>query len=227
MAPSVPKSSGKLANKETKKFKKEKVFHPQSRKAGQLERAQLRKNKLAGASSKRARNLNAKADRYAFFFHALPPDVSSMTLPEIHDIVKTVWLARHDELLEAEQVQRRPGKPPSTRELALREMKLQDEELYRSGLTLPDLTDSTTVTLFRAWETRSHDPAYLHLLRTIRISSANPDSFVVEHIGAQAADEHKQQKAREEKAKVDAANRAASRQEAARAAKDVSKMDVD
>ncbi|KAG8735016.1 hypothetical protein FRC12_018258 [Ceratobasidium sp. 428] len=106
-------------------------------------------------------------------------------------------------------------------------MKLQDEELYRTGITLPDLTDPSTVTLFRAWETRSHDPAYLHLLQTIRVSSSSPDSLVIEHVGAQVIDAKKQQKAEEEKAKVDAANRAASRQEAARAARDVSKMDVD
>ncbi|KAG8744188.1 hypothetical protein FRC10_010654 [Ceratobasidium sp. 414] len=227
MAPSAPKSAAKLAKKETKKTTKEKVFHPQSRKAGQLERAQLRKNKLAGASGKRTQNLTSKADRYAFFFHALPPDVSAMTLPEIHEIVRTVWLARHDPLLEAERAQRRPGRPQSARELALLEMKLQDEEVYRTGITLPDLTDPPTVTLFRAWETRSHDPAYLHLLRTVRVSSSSPDSLVVEHIGAQEADAQKRQKAEEEKAKIDAANRAASRQEAARAAKDVSKMDVD
>ncbi|KAG9102922.1 hypothetical protein FRC06_000801, partial [Ceratobasidium sp. 370] len=182
MAPSAPKSPAKLAKKETKKTTKDKVFHPQSRKAGQIERAQLRKNKLADASGKRAKNLTSKADRYAFFFHALPPDVSTMTLPEIHEIIRTVWLARHDSLLEAERVQRRPGRPQSARELVLLEMKLQDEEAYRTGL---------------------------------------------KHIGAQEANAQERQKAREEKAKIDAVNRAASRQEAARAAKDVSKMDID
>ncbi|KAG9124926.1 hypothetical protein FRC07_009665 [Ceratobasidium sp. 392] len=198
MAPSAPKSN-KLAKKDTKREIKEKIFHPQSRKAGQLERAQLRKNKLTHASSKRSKNLTSK-------------DVAVMTLPEIHEIIKTVWLARHDSLLEVERAQRRPGRPQSARELALLEMKLQDEEVYRTGLT---------------WETRSHDPAYLHLLRTVRVSSSSPDSLVVEHVGAQEVDAQKQQKAEEEKAKVDAANRAASRQEAARAAKDVSKMDID
>lgn len=34
---------------------KEKVFHPNSRKAGQLERASLRKGKLASASSRRSK----------------------------------------------------------------------------------------------------------------------------------------------------------------------------
>lgn len=34
---------------------KEKVFHPQSRKAGQMERASLRKGKLAGQSHRRSK----------------------------------------------------------------------------------------------------------------------------------------------------------------------------
>lgn len=153
MAPSVSKAASKVANKEAKKATKEKVFHPQSRKAGQLERAQLRKHKLADASNKRGKNLVSKgepkhnqasehlndtrpaADRYAFFFHALPPDVPSLTLPEIHEIIQTVWLVRHDSLLKDEQAQRRPGRPQSARELALLEMKLQDEEAYRTGLS--------------------------------------------------------------------------------------------
>ncbi|KAJ1306788.1 hypothetical protein OPQ81_007774 [Rhizoctonia solani] len=227
MAPAAKTPTKNPTNKPGKKPNKEKVFHPQSRKAGQLERTQLRKAKLANASSKRGKNLVTKADRYAFFFHALPPDVSALSLPEIHDIIQSVWLARHDESLEAEQSSRRPGRPPSARELALLEMKRQDEEVYRTGLTLPDLTDPETVTLFRAWEDKSHDPAYLHLLRSIRVSRENPDKMVVEHIGAKEADARRLEKAAAEKEKVDQANREASRKEANLAARDASKMDVD
>ncbi|CAE6436306.1 unnamed protein product [Rhizoctonia solani] len=230
MAPAAakPKNATKSApSKPGKKPTKEKVFHPQSRKAGQLERAQLRKSKLADASSKRGKNLVAKADRYAFFFHALPPDVSSLSLPEIHDIIQSVWLTRHDGALQAEQSSRRPGRPPSARELALLEMKRQDEEVYRTGLTIPDLTDPETITLFRAWEDKSHDPAYLHLLRSIRVSRENPETVVLEHVGAKEADARRLEKAAADKEKVDQANREASRKEADLAARDVSKMDVD
>ncbi|CAE6482006.1 unnamed protein product [Rhizoctonia solani] len=229
MAPAAKaKSATKTPiSKPGKKPTKEKVFHPQSRKAGQLERAQLRKSKLADASSKRGKNLVAKADRYAFFFHALPPDVPSLSLPEIHDIIQSIWLVRHDEPLQAEQSSRRPGRPPSARELALLEMKRQDEEVYRTGLTIPDLTDPETVTLFRAWEDKSHDPAYLHLLRSIRVSRDNPEMIVVEHIGAKEADSRSLEKAAADKEKVDQANREASRKEASLAARDASKMDVD
>jgi hypothetical protein len=53
MAPSkTPKS--------TSRPKKEKVFHPDSRKAGQLSRVQLRKAKLADAASKRTKKHSAQ-----------------------------------------------------------------------------------------------------------------------------------------------------------------------
>ncbi|CEL61846.1 hypothetical protein RSOLAG1IB_04596 [Rhizoctonia solani AG-1 IB] len=227
MAPSAKAKAAPASNKPGKRPAKEKVFHPQSRKAGQLERSQLRKSKLADASSKRGKNLVAKADRYAFFFHALPPDVPSLSLPEVHDIIQSVWLTRHDGALEAERASRRPGRPPSARELALLEMKRQDEEVYRTGLTIPDLTDPETITLFRAWEDKSHDPAYLHLLRSIRVSRENPETIVLEHVGAKEADAKRLEKAAEEKEKVDQANREASRKEASLAARDASKMDID
>jgi hypothetical protein len=41
--------------KSPKVAKKEKIFHPESRKAEQLARKQLRKTKLAGQASKRAK----------------------------------------------------------------------------------------------------------------------------------------------------------------------------
>jgi translation machinery-associated protein 16 len=46
--------------KAAQKAVKEKVFHPQSRKAGQLERANLRKHKLSAQSSKRSKKLIEK-----------------------------------------------------------------------------------------------------------------------------------------------------------------------
>ena len=46
--------------KPQKAAKKEKVFHPESRKAGQLARKQLRKSKLAGQASKRTKLHSAK-----------------------------------------------------------------------------------------------------------------------------------------------------------------------
>jgi hypothetical protein len=50
----------KKPQKPQKAAKKEKIFHPESRKAGQLARKQLRKSKLAGQASKRGKLHSSK-----------------------------------------------------------------------------------------------------------------------------------------------------------------------
>src|SRR6266702_4935407 len=54
--------------KPSKSAKKEKVFHPESRKAEQLGRKQLRKSKLAGHAAKRAKLHTVKGKCGSFFY---------------------------------------------------------------------------------------------------------------------------------------------------------------
>lgn len=69
-----------------------------------------------------------------FFFHAIPDDKEAMTLEELHNLIRDVWLARHDVALEEEQKARRKGRPKSTREMKLENIKLLESEEYRTGL---------------------------------------------------------------------------------------------
>jgi translation machinery-associated protein 16 len=141
--------------KPKKAAKKEKIFHPESRKAEQLARKQLRKSKLTGQASMRKKLHSAKgklseatkpfihssfffffstADFYGFFFHAIPEDPGIvLTLPELHELVLDVWLTRHDAELEEERAARRKGRPKSTKEQKLEEIKLREAEEYRTG----------------------------------------------------------------------------------------------
>ena len=60
-----------------KAAKKEKVFHPESRKAGQLARKQIRKSKLAGQASNRAKLHSSKGKlRQLFNFRLILRDSS-------------------------------------------------------------------------------------------------------------------------------------------------------
>ncbi|EIN09527.1 hypothetical protein PUNSTDRAFT_101382 [Punctularia strigosozonata HHB-11173 SS5] len=178
MAPSKTNKSAPKDKKES--ARKEKIFHPQSRKAGQLARTQLRKDKLASAASKRAKKHASHVDLYGFFYHAMPP-TGVFTLQELHEIIRDVWLTRHDAALDQERAQRRPGRPKSTGELKLEEIKLRETEEYRTGMEVPDLTDPANVALFRAWD--QVEFAYIQLLRFIRISGAHPDKFIVTRPG--------------------------------------------
>lgn len=72
-------------------------------------------------------------DVFNFFFNALPPD-GHLSLEELHVIVHEIWLTRHDEELEHERATRRKGRPKSTREHKLEEIKIREADEYRTGL---------------------------------------------------------------------------------------------
>ncbi|KAI0051027.1 hypothetical protein FA95DRAFT_1570257 [Auriscalpium vulgare] len=175
----APSKTGKPASKETK-GKKEKIFHPGSRKAGQLNRTQVRKSKLAGQAAKRSQKHSSKTDFYGFFFHAMP-DEGVLTLEELHGIVRNVWLTRNDDDLEEERKARRKGRPKSTKETKLEEIMLQEAEQYRTGMEVPDLTHEANVALFRRWD--QVEFPYTQLLRHIRISSSRPDVATLSRLG--------------------------------------------
>ncbi|KAI5124186.1 hypothetical protein M0805_005037 [Coniferiporia weirii] len=162
---------------------KEKIFHPQSRKAGQVERTQLRKTKMADAAAKRAKRASSSIDKFAFFYHALPPESEGvvLTLEELHELVKNVWLTRHDVALEEERRIRRKGRPKSVKEAGLENLKLYENEEYRTGLEVPDLTHPTNVELFRRWDQISIE--FIDLLRFIRINSEDISTAKVSRPG--------------------------------------------
>ena len=53
-----------------------------------------------------------------------------LTLPELHELVSDVWLPRHNAELEEERAARRKGRPKSTREEKLEQVKLLEAEEY-------------------------------------------------------------------------------------------------
>lgn len=57
-----------------------------------------------------------------------------MTLEELHELVRDVWLTRHDDELATEQASRRKGRPKSKKELHLEDVKSRELEEYRKGL---------------------------------------------------------------------------------------------
>ncbi|KAH7914813.1 hypothetical protein BJ138DRAFT_1110188 [Hygrophoropsis aurantiaca] len=163
------------------KPKKEKVFHPDSRKASQMGRTHLRKGKMAEAATKRVKKQAAQVDVYGFFYHALPPE-GVLSLDELHAIIREVWMTRHDAELDREKSARRKGRPKSTKETKLEEIKLRETEEYRTGMEVPDLTHGPTVELFRRWDQK--EVPFIQQLRFIRISSADPLSSFISRPGS-------------------------------------------
>jgi translation machinery-associated protein 16 len=140
----------------------------------------------------------SKVDIYGFFYHALPEE-SALTLNELHTLVRDVWLTRNDQEIAQEQAARRKGRPKSTKQLKLEELKLQETEEYRTGMgvlltnfhyywrswaygpEVLDLTHPKNVELLRKWDQTEF--AYIQILRFIRITSVKPDVFVVSRPG--------------------------------------------
>jgi len=146
-----------------------------------LARTQFRKSKLTEASAKRHKKASSQIDVYGFFYHAIPPEGGVLTLEELHDIIASVWLRRHDAELEAERTARRKGRHKSAKEMKLEEIKLREAEEYRTGMEVVDLTHPPTVELFRRWD--QIELAYIQMLRFIRISSSSPIESVISKPG--------------------------------------------
>lgn len=171
----TPSKIGKTAHP-----KKEKVYHPSSRKAGQLARHALRKGKLGNLALKRGQKHSSLVDLYGFFYHAMPEE-GVLTLEELHHIVGNVWLTRFNEELEEEKAARRKGRPKSSREVYLEDLKLREVEEYRTGMEVIDLTHPPTVEVFRRWDQK--EVAFIQLLRFIRIFSPEHEHFIVSRPG--------------------------------------------
>ena len=146
MAP--PKSTKKASSQ-----KKEKLFHPQSRKADQLVRAQHRKSKLADLAKSRKEKFSTQGiivmhmqtyvsthgiyaaivDIYNFFYSAIPSD-GELSLEDLHTIIRDVWLTRFDPELEEERAARRKGRPKSVMEQRIEDLKAREADVYRTGM---------------------------------------------------------------------------------------------
>ena len=71
-------------------------------------------------------------DVLGFFYLALPPE-GELFLDELHLIVRDIWLPRYDKDLEQERAKRRKGRPKSTKEIQIEELKIREAEEYRTG----------------------------------------------------------------------------------------------
>jgi hypothetical protein len=77
--------------------------------------------------------VQSPADVFGFFYHAMP-ETGILSLEELHSVVRDVWLTRHDAELEHERAARRKGRPKSTKETRIEDIKFRDSETYRTGM---------------------------------------------------------------------------------------------
>ncbi|KAI5476915.1 hypothetical protein MNV49_007016 [Pseudohyphozyma bogoriensis] len=174
-------------------------LHPNSRRAKQLQRVELREKKLDTQSKVRRSAEVGRIDRHIYFVHSIPEDRTSLSLPELHKVL-TDYIARNDDEaqeLKAEREGRawRKGEGMNKREKELAMQKEAEESEYRSGFVVPDLTIAQNVFIARQWTSPAPtsssktasaggDPSFFPRVRLIRIFSEDQNMVVVEREGA-------------------------------------------
>ncbi|GAA5847809.1 hypothetical protein JCM3766R1_003210 [Sporobolomyces carnicolor] len=179
-----------------------KQIHPNSRRAKQLQRVELRSKKLE-VQAKVQRSLEVqRVDRHLYFVHALPDDATSISLPELHQVLQDYINRNESELVElaAERANRtwRKAEGKGKRETELEKLREDEQNQYKVGFVLPDLTLPENVVLCRQWvkpapakttkNAKGGDPSFLGRIRLIRIFSEDPNLVKVEKEGARGED---------------------------------------
>ena len=157
-----------------KKIKgKKEHAHPHSRKANQIQRAALRDDRLRDAGARKDKERYVLINRVGFFKIAVmtatsttgagtmqsdaaetttigDSNVRSFTIQETRQLIEA-YIRRRDNDLEDERKARRPGRPKSTKEDQLSMAIKAEEDEYRSGFKVPDLSDAHNVLALMQW----------------------------------------------------------------------------
>lgn len=140
-------------SKVNKKVTKSKgAIHPKGRSLKQLNRAGLRQEKLA---HRKALHLEQKQNDMLIYRYIQEeinqvPDKEVFGLSEMKAYIEN-FLGRFDEELKLLQQRHRPGRPIDNRQKILQEKIKYDQEIYRTGIKIPDIGDKATVEYLRQW----------------------------------------------------------------------------
>lgn len=127
-------------------------MHLKSRRYKQVQGEKLRDQRVAGkkASNQEHREKQLQLLHYLKENLQLNDDQTSFTLAEMKILIEN-YIGRFDAELETLQNERRPGRPPSNRQLALEQIKKQEQHIYDTGYRMPNLQDENTVALLKRW----------------------------------------------------------------------------
>ncbi|TIA87370.1 hypothetical protein E3P99_03206 [Wallemia hederae] len=141
-----------------KKIKNRESLHPGSRKAEQVTRVNLRLNKLDQKKKAMDTDKSNKMARYHYIagrIAELDPQPSRISVQDLHSLVEQ-YINREDEVygqLKSEReardksLKRKSGRSAREGEIEVRKERELSE--FKSGFVVPDLTDETTMHLFK------------------------------------------------------------------------------
>jgi len=148
-----------------KKGDKSKSLHENSRDAQRLRRATNRDERVAklGAIKKSANR--QWIDRILFCVDHLPDTLHPLEVDEMRSLIQD-FVDRNSEELSQLKAERRPGRPPSTRQVLLEQQRDVDAKEFESGFWMPNLQDAETLVKLNDW---SGDWISLANMRFVRL----------------------------------------------------------
>lgn len=197
---------GKSLNKVTKVINKKKgagkALHANSRDAKRLHSASAREQRISekkGAHEKGTHNhstalsliLTANVllilwpvNRIVFFRTILltPSSFSNpenLSIPDLQSLIKT-YLSRHDDQLSTLAAERKAlgaSRPPTPREIRMKEIRDQEEREYASGFWIPDLSDKDTRRLMEDWKGSWEGLGQMKFMRVTKDGEKKASSF--------------------------------------------------
>ncbi|GJJ75119.1 translation machinery-associated protein 16 [Entomortierella parvispora] len=165
-----------------KAIKNKDMIHPSSRKAQQVMRVVLRKDRLDHRNKVRANQSHSQVDRVMWFRHAVPDEVATLTREEHHELIEE-YLSRYNEEYESLVALHRPGKvrPKAAREDMLALFIANERQEYASGFEMPDFSSPKNVKLLREWD------GDLNSIRRIKMIRLNDPKHLAKMAAAVAA----------------------------------------
>ena len=89
-----------------------------------------------------------------------------LSIPDLQAMIED-YLGRDDEELAKLKAERRPGRPPMTRQTMLEQNQAAEQDEYASGFWVPDLEDATNLRRLKEWNGQW---AHLATLKFARVS---------------------------------------------------------
>ncbi|KAF2768988.1 hypothetical protein EJ03DRAFT_273018 [Teratosphaeria nubilosa] len=148
-----------------KKGSKINSLHENSRDAQRLRRAGARDDRVARLTAVREKANRQWLERVAFFADRLPDTLHPLNTEQIQELI-IEFIGRNDEELDQLKADRRPGRPPVTRQTVLQQQVDAESKEFESGFYLPNLQDEQTLVRLDAWK---GDWLSLGNLRFVRI----------------------------------------------------------
>ncbi|KAH7341149.1 translation machinery-associated protein 16 [Pyrenochaeta sp. MPI-SDFR-AT-0127] len=160
----------------TKKKGKTPNLHENSRDTQRLQRAAGRDDKLNRLVKLREKQNRTYLLRIKSFQSFTTEHESPLSISEIQAMIED-YLGRDDEELAKLKADRRPGRPPMTRQALLEQNQAVEQGEYASGFWVPDLEDLDNLRKLKEWNGQWANLATLKFARISKEGFKRESSF--------------------------------------------------